>query len=67
MGTRTIPMATRVYVGMAVTSHNTSATAIGIFVYTFVVSSAATQGSTAATVPSTQAAGTNSSESQPGA
>ena len=54
MGTRTIPMATRVYVGMAVTSHNTSAKATATFVYTTAVSSAATQTSTAATIPSTQ-------------
>ena len=66
MGTRTIPMATRVYAGMAVTSHNTSATATGIFVYTTVISSAAaSQTTTAATVPSAQAAGTSSAESQP--
>ncbi len=66
MGTRTIPMAARVYAGMAVTSHNTSATATGTFVYTTVISSAAaSQTTTAATIPSTQAAGTGSAESQP--
>ena len=64
MGTRTIPMATRVYVGIAVTSHNTSAAATATFVYTTLISSAATQTSTAATVPSTLAAGSNPAESQ---
>jgi hypothetical protein len=39
IGTQTVPMATRVYVGMAVTSHKASATATGIFAYPTVIKS----------------------------